>query len=75
MDQVLYDTNNFKLEFLPLIQNDILINILNSSPNFNLFYSNYSTVISNPIEQIFQNLTASNDLINFIYGEDLDVSH
>jgi hypothetical protein len=54
--------------------NATIINmILNSNPNFNLLYSNYSQSVIEPLA-LFNTFGVSQKLIDFLYGNNLDVS-
>ena len=46
--------------------------IINSNPNFNLLYSNYSQSIQEPLA-LFNTFGVSQKLIDFLYGSNLDV--
>ena len=46
--------------------------IINSNPNFNLLYSNYSQSIKEPLA-LFNTFGVSQKLIDFLYGSNLDV--
>lgn len=57
------------------INSTTLAMILNSNPNFNYLYSNYSTPYSEPLIQYsteFERLPK--EVVNFLYGSNLDVS-
>ena len=45
--------------------------LLNSSPNFNLLYSNLSMPYDEPLSTL--NLILPIEVLNFLYGADLDV--
>ena len=46
--------------------------ILNSNPNFNFLYSNYTKAYDEPIKH-WLNFGIDNNIINLVYGPDLEV--
>lgn len=68
------NTNDFiaDLAYLSLTQ-QTLEAILESNPDFNYLYSNYSQTYQEPISQFFRP-AGSQSIINLLYGPDLDVS-
>ncbi len=50
--------------------------LFNSSPNYNLLYTNYSKPYENPIGLLLSFISSVQpiEIINFLYGSDFDVS-
>jgi hypothetical protein len=67
---------NETLNKLVLLDKKTYTALINSSPNFNLLYSNVSSKYQEPFEDItlFLPVEIPEDLFNFLYGSDLDVS-
>jgi hypothetical protein len=68
---------NFKksLDSTVVLDNQTYNILMKSSPNFNLLYTNKSTKYNEPFDDItlFMPVDIPTELVNFLYGSDLDV--
>ena len=81
LSQFLYTSvDSFRNQLKVIINNSTLVNaLLDSNPYYNNLYSNYSRKIS-PLNSQFESILSARlnntqQLIDFLYGPDLDVSY
>ena len=72
LSQYLYiSPDSFRTQLSLILNNSVLVNdLLDSNPNYNYIYSNYSRTVTEPNAQL---ATFSPQLIDLAYGPDLDV--
>lgn len=75
-DVLIMDEVDFEELLYKMLNNDTIVQlIMDSNPNFNNLYSNYSKTYEEPLLQFMdqKNSTLSNALVNILYGPDLDL--
>jgi hypothetical protein len=74
LSQYLYiSADSLKNQLIQIVNDTVLVNdLLNSNPNYNYLFSNFSRNITEPIPQLNTNI--SPQLIDLAYGPDLDVN-
>ena len=71
----IFNESVVSLKLVPFINNKWLDLILDSNPNFNFLYSNFSRTYKEPLNEVSKNLSSvPPSVLNLLCGDDLDVS-